>query len=118
MYKHIYLHLSSSTQEFFSGIWITKAYALEPQTEKTFSEFANSQREKRLGLSKIQALFFPLMLLLIGTSNLLVIYIGGKQYMNGQIEEFGVHCRIYYLCKYAYLASCIYWMGHFLSSRS
>ena len=82
--------LSSSTQEFFSGIWITKAYALETQTETTFSELANSQRKKRLGLSKIQALFFPLMLLLIGASNLLVIYIGGKQYMNGQIEELGI----------------------------
>jgi len=82
--------LSSSTQEFFSGIWITKAYALETQTEHTFSELANSQRKKRLGLSKIQALFFPLMLLLIGASNLLVIYIGGKQYMNGQIEELGI----------------------------
>ena len=82
--------LSSSTQEFFSGIWITKAYALETQTENTFSELANSQRKKRLGLSKIQALFFPLMLLLIGVSNLLVIYIGGKQYMNGQIEEIGI----------------------------
>lgn len=82
--------LSSSTQEFFSGIWITKAYALETQTENTFSELANSQRKKRLGLSKIQALFFPLMLLLIGASNLLVIYIGGKQYMNGQIEEIGI----------------------------
>jgi ATP-binding cassette subfamily B multidrug efflux pump len=82
--------LSSSTQEFFSGIWITKAYALETQTETTFSQLANSQRKKRLGLSKIQALFFPLMLLLIGASNLLVIYIGGKQYMNGQIEEIGI----------------------------
>ena len=82
--------LSSSTQEFFSGIWITKAYALETQTENTFSELANSQRKKRFGLSKIQALFFPLMLLLIGASNLLVIYIGGKQYMNGQIEEIGI----------------------------
>lgn len=82
--------LSSSTQEIFSGIWITKAYALETQTEEMFSELANSQRKKRLGLSKIQALFFPLMLLLIGASNLLVIYIGGKQYMNGQIEEIGI----------------------------
>ena len=81
--------LSSSTQEFFSGIWITKAYALETQTEKTFSDLANSQREKRLGLSKIQAVFYPLMLLLIGASNLLVIYIGGKQYMNGQIQDLG-----------------------------
>ena len=50
---------------------------------------ANSQREKRLGLSKIQAVFYPLMLLLIGASNLLVIYIGGKQYMNGQIQDLG-----------------------------
>ena len=82
--------LSSSTQEFFSGIWITKAYALEPQTAVTFSELANSHRKKRLELSKIQALFFPLMLLLIGISNLLVIYIGGKQYINGQIEEIGI----------------------------
>ena len=82
--------LSSLTQEFFSGIWITKAYALEPQTAETFSELANSQRKKRLELSKIQALFFPLMLLLIGISNLLVIYIGGKQYINGQIEEIGI----------------------------
>ena len=81
--------LSSSTQEFFSGIWITKAYALETQTEQTFSDLANSQRKKRLELSKIQALFFPLMLLLIGASNLLVIYIGGKQYMDGQIENLG-----------------------------
>ncbi|MDG1393799.1 MAG: ABC transporter ATP-binding protein [Flavobacteriaceae bacterium] len=81
--------LSSSTQEFFSGIWITKAYALEAQTEQTFSDLANSQRKKRLELSKIQALFFPLMLLLIGASNLLVIYIGGKQYMVGQIENLG-----------------------------
>ena len=81
--------LSSSTQEFFSGIWITKAYALETQTEETFSNLANAQREKRLGLSKIQAVFYPLMLLLIGASNLLVIYIGGQQYMDGQIQDLG-----------------------------
>ena len=81
--------LSSSTQEFFSGIWITKAYALEEQTEQKFSDLANAQREKRLGLSKIQAFFNPLMLLLIGISNLIVIYIGGKQYMDGQIENLG-----------------------------
>ena len=81
--------LSSSTQEFFSGIWITKAYALEAQTGETFSDLANAQRKKRLDLSKIQAVFYPLMLLLIGASNLLVIYIGGKQYMSGEIQDIG-----------------------------
>ena len=103
--------LSSSTQEFFSGIWITKAYALETQTEETFSELANSQREKRLGLSKIQALFFPLMLLLIGASNLLVIYIGGKQYMNGQIEEIGIIAEfIIYVNRLTWPVASIGWI--------
>ena len=81
--------LSSSSQEFFSGIWITKSFSLEEQTEHKFSDLANSQREKRLNLSKIQAFFHPLMLLLIGISNLIVVYIGGKQYMDGQIDNLG-----------------------------
>jgi ATP-binding cassette subfamily B protein len=39
---------------------------------------------------KVQALFFPLMIFLIGLSNIIVIYIGGVQYMNGEIESLGV----------------------------
>ena len=35
------------------------------------------------------ALFFPLMILLIGLSNILVIYIGGNQFISGQIKELG-----------------------------
>ncbi|MEM9681607.1 MAG: ABC transporter ATP-binding protein, partial [Bacteroidota bacterium] len=45
---------------------------------------------KNLDLAKVQALFFPLMVLLIGFSNILVIYIGGKQYLDGTIQEIGV----------------------------
>ena len=39
-----------------------------------------------MSLAKIQAWFFPLMILLIGLSNVLVVFIGGKQYMSGIIE--------------------------------
>ena len=81
--------LSSATQEVFSGIAVTKAYALEKQTKKDFTVLSNTQRQKRLDLTKIQAFFFPLMLLLIGTSNLIVIYVGGQQYINGEITELG-----------------------------
>src|SRR5690606_8919482 len=42
-----------------------------------------------IDLVKVQALFFPMMILLIGASNLLVIYVGGNQYINGQIQELG-----------------------------
>lgn len=81
--------LTSATQEIFSGITVTKAYALEDETEENFTDLSNDQRKKRLNLTKTQAFFFPLMLLLIGTSNLLVIYIGGQQYINGEITELG-----------------------------
>jgi ATP-binding cassette subfamily B protein len=43
-------------------------------------------KEKNMNLAKVQAWFFPLMILLIGMSNLIVIFIGGQQYMNGEIE--------------------------------
>jgi ATP-binding cassette subfamily B protein len=81
--------LTSATQEIFSGITVTKAYALENETEENFTHLSNDQRQKRLNLTKTQAFFFPLMLLLIGTSNLLVIYVGGQQYINGEITELG-----------------------------
>ena len=81
--------LTSATQEIFSGITVTKAYALEDETEENFTDLSNDQRKKRLNLTKTQAFFFPLMLLLIGTSNLLVIYVGGQQYINGEITELG-----------------------------
>ena len=81
--------LSSATQEIFSGISIAKAYTLEARTKNNFTQLSNSQRRKRLDLTKIQAFFYPLMLLLIGTSNLIVIYVGGMQYIDGQIKELG-----------------------------
>ena len=81
--------LSSATQEIFSGISIAKAYTLEARTKNDFTQLSNSQRRKRLDLTKIQAFFYPLMLFLIGTSNLIVIYVGGMQYIDGQIKELG-----------------------------
>ena len=43
-----------------------------------------------MDLAKVNAWFFPLMILLIGISNIFVIYIGGQQYINGEIESVGV----------------------------
>jgi len=81
--------LSTFTQESFSGISIIKSYGLEQQTLSDFDALATTSKEKQLSLVKIQAFFFPAMILLIGVSNLLVIYIGGMQYINGEIESLG-----------------------------
>lgn len=78
--------LSSFTQETFSGISVIKSYGLEGNTHKKFDTLALEAKEKNMNLAKVQAWFFPLMILLIGISNLIVIFIGGQQYMNDEIE--------------------------------
>ncbi|MCX7547532.1 ABC transporter ATP-binding protein [Xanthomarina sp. F1114] len=78
-------HLSSSTQESFSGISIIKAYGLENETSIKFNELSETSKQKQLSLVKVNAFFFPMMILLIGISNLVVIYVGGLQYINGEI---------------------------------
>ncbi|KZS38308.1 ABC transporter [Aquimarina aggregata] len=82
--------LTTFTQESFSGITVIKAYGIETQTHDNFTELSNTSRDKNLDLAKVQALFFPLMVLLIGFSNILVIYIGGQQYLDGTIKDVGI----------------------------
>lgn len=78
--------LSSFTQETFSGISVIKSYGLEGNTHKKFDTLALEAKEKNMNLAKVQAWFFPLMILLIGISNLIVIFIGGQQYIDDEIE--------------------------------
>ena len=78
--------LSAFTQEMFSGIGVIKANAIEPTSNKKMGNLAFESMTKNMYLVQVQAWFFPLMILLIGLSNILVILIGGMQFINGQIE--------------------------------
>ena len=78
--------LTTFNQEFFSGINVVKSYGIESSIIKDFDRIADLSKEKNIDLNKANAFFFPLMILLIGISNLIVIYIGGQQYINGEIQ--------------------------------
>ena len=82
--------ISSYSQEVFTGIQIIKSYVIEDKTSKRFNDLSSENKLNQINLAKVQALFFPLMILLIGLSNLLVIYIGGKQYLDGTISDIGI----------------------------
>lgn len=82
--------LNTFTQESFSGIAVIKSYGIEPQTNTNFTDLSNGSRDKNIDLVKVQAFFFPLMVLLIGISNIIVIYIGGRQLISGQIANIDV----------------------------
>lgn len=78
--------LTTFAQESFSGISVIKAYGIETRTNNGFIELSEGSKDKNIDLAKVQALFFPLMVLLIGVSNIAVVYVGGKQFIDGLID--------------------------------
>ena len=82
--------LSTFAQESFSGVAVIKAYSLEPKINSEINVLALKGKDTSMDLAKVNAWFFPLMILLIGISNIFVIYIGGKQYINGEITSIGI----------------------------
>ena len=78
--------LSTFAQESFSGVSVIKAYSLEPKINADVRALAIEGKDTSMDLAKVNAWFFPLMILLIGISNIMVIYIGGRQYINNEIS--------------------------------
>ena len=104
--------LSSFTQEIFSGIRVIKAYSIENKKQEAFENLSNESKDKSLKLAKVSALFGPLMLLLIGASNLIVIFIGGSMYINGSIENIGVIAKfILYINMLVWPVASIGWVS-------
>ena len=78
--------LTTFTQEIFSGMNVVKSYAIEGITRNDFFDIAEENKQKNISLFKVQAFFFPLMILLIGTANIIVLYVGGMEYIKGNIS--------------------------------
>jgi ATP-binding cassette subfamily B protein len=78
--------LTTFTQESFSGISVIKSNTIEDAVINQMSEYSDDTKQKNIDLAKFQSWFFPLMILLIGISNLIVIFVGGNKYIIGEIE--------------------------------
>lgn len=77
--------LSTFVQEAFSGIRVLKSFVREDDSVAMFTKETDVYKVKSLGLTQVNALFFPLIMSLIGLSNILVIYMGGKLVIEGAI---------------------------------
>lgn len=82
--------LSTFSQEVFSGIRVIKAYSLENQYQKNMVDLSEESKEKSMSLARVNSFFGPLMIALIGVSNLVVIYFGGMMYIDGSIPNIGI----------------------------
>jgi len=89
--------LSSFVQENFSGIRVIKSYVREAFIRESFAGESESYKVHSMALVKVQALFFPLMLLLVGLSNVIIMYVGGVEVMKGTITAGNIAEFIVYL---------------------
>jgi len=112
LYQQNLSKLSTFTQEMFSGIRIVKAYSLEKQKGEDFKALSRDSVAKNLSLAKVNALFGPFMILLIGISNLVVIYVGGMMYLNGSIAEIGIIAQfILYINRLTWPVASLGWIS-------
>jgi len=89
--------LSNFVQENFSGIRVIKSYVRETFVRDRFAVESETYKFHSLALVKVQALFYPLMLLLVGLSNIITMYIGGVEVMKGNITPGNIAEFIVYL---------------------
>ncbi|HRG68632.1 MAG: ABC transporter ATP-binding protein [Saprospiraceae bacterium] len=101
--------LTTVSQESFSGIRIIKSYGMESNWKKDLGENARQYKDLYLGLSKIDALFFPSMLLLIGLSTLITIFVGGLNVYNGTVTPGNIAEFVIYVNMLTWPVSALGW---------
>lgn len=102
--------LSTFVQEAFSGIRVLKSYVRENDSLKSFTESSDDYKIKSLKLTKVNALFFPLIMSMIGLSTILVIYIGGKQVIEGSITYGNIAEFIIYVNMLTWPVTALGWV--------
>jgi ATP-binding cassette subfamily B multidrug efflux pump len=102
--------LSSFVQENFSGIRIMKSYVREGSVRQKFALESEDYKTHSMALVKVQASFYPIMLLLVGLSNVITIYIGGIEVMKGTITPGNIAEFIVYLNQLTFPVMALGWV--------
>ncbi|MBL1411123.1 ABC transporter ATP-binding protein [Sphingobacterium faecale] len=102
--------LSSFVQETFSGIRVIKTYVREEQKMAEFARESNIYRNTSLDLVKVQAIFFPLIIFLVGFSTIITVYIGGIEVDKGTITAGNIAEFIMYVNQLTFPAMALAWV--------
>ncbi|TDQ81777.1 ABC transporter ATP-binding protein [Sphingobacterium yanglingense] len=102
--------LSSFVQETFSGIRVIKTYVREEQKMAEFAHESNVYRNSSLDLVKVQAIFFPLIIFLVGFSTIITVYIGGIEVNKGTITAGNIAEFIMYVNQLTFPAMALAWV--------
>lgn len=101
--------ISTLAQEAFSGIRVLKSFVREDHSGKQFANASANYRRNSLDLVKVDSLFTPLISLLVGFSTLLVVYIGSKEVMAGEITVGNITEFIMYVFMLTWPVTALGW---------
>jgi ATP-binding cassette subfamily B protein len=103
--------LTTNAQQSYSGIRVIKSFVQEKAMLRFFEKNSEDYRTSATALYKVEAIYFPIMGLIIGISTILVVLIGGLKYMNGEINFGDMAAFIMYLTMLAFPVSAIGWVA-------
>ncbi len=103
--------LTTSAQETYSGIRVIKSFVQEKQMLRFFERESDTYKDTSLKLAKVEAYFFPLMLLLIGISTILTIYVGGQGIIAGSLTTGNVAEFVIYVNMLTWPVMAIGWVA-------
>ena len=110
--------VTSISQESFSGIRIIKSFTNEENTLKVFFNSCKEYTSRQIELIKIEAMFIPLIITLIGISTVLTIYIGGLEVFKGNITTGNIAEFIIYVNMLAWPVASVGWVTSLIQRAS
>ncbi|MCS6928640.1 MAG: ABC transporter ATP-binding protein/permease [Saprospiraceae bacterium] len=103
--------LTSIAQEIYSGIRVVRGYAREKEMEEFFAQECETYRQKNLALTRVDAFFYPLMVLMIGASTILTVYVGGLYVTQGTITAGNIAEFVIYINMLTWPVTAIGWIA-------
>ena len=102
--------ISTLAQETFSGLRVLKAFGLEEEQTYRYAKSAYTSFEKNEKLYRVNALFMPLLLLLVGSSTLIAVWVGGEGVIEGRLSPGVIAEFIFYVNLLTWPIASIGWV--------
>ena len=110
--------LTAIAQEVFSGIRVVKSYTQEKAFGGHFEKESEVYKQKNMALALVEATFIPLMMVLIGLSTILVIYVGGWQVFEGTITTGNIAEFVIYINMLTWPVTAIGWIASIIQQAN
>ena len=110
--------LNSTAQEVYSGIRVVKSYVQEPAMLSHFAAQSDDYKDKTMDLAKVNAMFFPLMILLVGASTVLTVYVGGVEVAKGTVTPGNIAEFVIYVNMLTWPITALGWIASIIQQAA